>query len=145
MPSRGLRLTRCASACGDGASPQPRQCAPAKSWPPLTLKRSKHGHGSEAAHRNHDELTDDEVCSRGELDLASGEIRNIATRTTTWPRRAFLRREKTTSAALACCAAASAWWSSRVEADLSGRYSLTASELLELKGRAAKLFSRAPG
>ena len=33
----------------------------------------------------------------------------------------------------------------RVEATLSGHYSLTASELLELKGRAAKLFSRAPG
>jgi hypothetical protein len=34
----------------------------------------------------------------------------------------------------------------RVEADAqSGRYSLTASELLELKGRAAKLFSQRPG
>jgi hypothetical protein len=34
----------------------------------------------------------------------------------------------------------------RVEVDaLSGRYSVTASELLELKGRAAKLFTQRPG
>jgi hypothetical protein len=34
----------------------------------------------------------------------------------------------------------------RIEVDvLSGKYSVTASELLELKGRAAKLFTRPPG
>ena len=34
----------------------------------------------------------------------------------------------------------------RVEVDaMSGKYSVTASELLELKGRAAKLFTQQPG
>ena len=34
----------------------------------------------------------------------------------------------------------------RIEVDaLGGKYSVTPSELLELKGRAAKLFSQAPG
>jgi hypothetical protein len=34
----------------------------------------------------------------------------------------------------------------RVEVDvMAGTYSVTASELLELKGRAAKLFTAAPG
>jgi hypothetical protein len=92
-----------------------------------------------------DELSDDEVRSQGELDLASGEIRNV-------------RYEDHDVAAEGVPAAMEDYEFTvgvlrngarevefRIEADaMSGRYSVTPTELLELKGRAAKLFTQAP-
>jgi hypothetical protein len=92
-----------------------------------------------------DELSDDEVTSQAELDLASGEIRNVryegydlATQGIPAGRRDYeftvgILRNGTREVEF------------RVEVDaVGGRYSVTASELLELKGRAAKLFSQPP-
>ena len=90
-----------------------------------------------------DELTDDEVRSEGELDLASGEIRNV-------------RYEDYDVARLGVPAAQSDYEFTvgilrnnerevefRIEVDaVLRRYAVTPSELLELKGRAAKLFSQ---
>lgn len=92
-----------------------------------------------------DELSEDEVRAQGELDLASGEIRNV-------------RYEDYDVAAEGVPAARDDYEFTvgilrhgdrevefRIEADaLGGRYSVTPSELLEVKGRAAKLFSQAP-
>lgn len=90
-----------------------------------------------------DELTDDEVRSEGELDLASGEIRNV-------------RYEDYDAASLGIPAARRDYEFTvgilrnerrevefRIEVDaVLGTYAVTPSELLELKGRAAKLFSQ---
>lgn len=92
-----------------------------------------------------DELSEDEVRSQGELDLASGEIRNV-------------RYEDYDSAAQGMPAARQDYEFTvgvlrngarevefRIEVDaVGGRYAVTPSELLELKGRAARLFSQAP-
>ncbi|HWH73596.1 MAG TPA: hypothetical protein VNV16_04975, partial [Methylibium sp.] len=92
-----------------------------------------------------DELSDDEVRAEGELDLASGEIRNV-------------RYEDYDVATLGSPAARKDYEFTvgvlrngtrevefRIEADaVGGRYAVTPSELLELKGRAAKLFSQPP-
>ena len=91
-----------------------------------------------------DELSDDEVRSQGELDLASGEIRNV--RYEDFDERGEqgipaahedyeftvgILRNDTREVEF------------RIEVDaVGGRYSITPSELLELKGRAAKLFSQ---
>ena len=91
-----------------------------------------------------DELTDDEVRSEGELNLASGEIRNV-------------RYEDYDAATLGVPAAQADYEFTvgilrnngrevefRIEVDaVLRRYAVTPSELLELKGRAAKLFSQA--
>jgi hypothetical protein len=92
-----------------------------------------------------DELSEGEVRSEGELDLASGEIRNV-------------RQLDAQSAALGFPAARDDYEFTvgilrsgarevefRIEVDvMRARYSVTPSELLELKGRAAKLFSQRP-
>jgi hypothetical protein len=91
-----------------------------------------------------DELTDDEVRSEGDLDLASGEIRNV-------------RYEDYDIATLGIPAAHPDYEFTvgilrnkerevefRIEVDaVLRRYAVTPSELLELKGRAARLFSQA--
>lgn len=93
----------------------------------------------------YDELSESVIKATGMLDLASGEIRNV-------------EHEDYDRAALGLPAGdASYEFTSgtlsngtkdvefRVEVDiLSGNYSVTPSELLELKGRAAKLFTAAP-
>ncbi len=93
-----------------------------------------------------DELSDGEVRSEGELDLASGEIRNVRYADgydvqargmpATQPDYEFtlgILRNGTREVEF------------RVEVDaVGGKYSITPSELLELKGRAAKLFTQAP-
>jgi len=93
-----------------------------------------------------DELSEHEVRSQGELDLASGEIRNVryldeydyleqgvpATHED-YEFTVGILRNDTREVEF------------RIEVDaLGGRYSVTPSELLELKGRAAKLFSQPP-
>ncbi len=91
-----------------------------------------------------DELSEHEVRSQGDLDLASGEIHNV--------------RYDDYDAAAGVPAAQQDYEFTvgilryegrevefRVEVDAVGRrYSVTPSELLELKGRAAKLFTQPP-
>ena len=92
-----------------------------------------------------DELSDSVIESTGMLDLASGEIRGVQ----------YLDYDKD---ALGLPAEDESYEFTsglltngvkdvefRVEVDvMSGNYSVTPSELLELKGRAAKLFTAAP-
>lgn len=93
-----------------------------------------------------DELSDDEVHSRGELDLASGEIRNVRYEDYDVATQGIPAAREDYEFSVGLLRSGTREVEFRVEADaLSGKYSLTASELLELKGRAAKLFSRAPG
>lgn len=92
-----------------------------------------------------DELTDDEVRSRGELDLASGEIRHVRYEDYDVDAQGIPAAREDYECSIGTLRSGERVVEFRVEADLSGKYSLTASELLELKGRAAKLFSRAPG
>jgi hypothetical protein len=93
-----------------------------------------------------DELSESVIESTGVLDLASGEIRSVS-------------YEDYDAAALGLPAESAEYEFTsglltngkkdvefRVEVDvMSGHYSVTPSELLELKGRAAKLFTAGPG
>ena len=93
-----------------------------------------------------DELTESVVRSTGVLDLASGDIRNV-------------EHEDYDKAALGLPVESEDYEFTsglltngerdvefRVEVDVvTGAYSVTPSELLELKGRAAKLFTARPG
>jgi hypothetical protein len=94
-----------------------------------------------------DELTDSVVESTGMLDLASGEIRGVAYEGGYDKELLGLPADdesyEFTSGLLTN---GSKDVEFRVEVDvMSGNYSVTPSELLELKGRAAKLFTAAPG
>lgn len=92
-----------------------------------------------------DELDESVIESTGMLDLASGEIRDVA----------YLDYDREADG-LPADAEGYEFTSGlltngvkdvefRVEVDvLTGNYSVTPSELLELKGRAAKLFTAAP-
>ncbi|MBL8288990.1 MAG: hypothetical protein JNL85_13480 [Rubrivivax sp.] len=93
-----------------------------------------------------DELDDEVIESTGSLDLASGEIRDIAYRDydvvarglpATLPDYAF------TSGTLSH-AGKDVEFGVRVD-KFSGRYSVTADELLDLKVKAAKLFAGIEG
>ena len=92
-----------------------------------------------------DELSEGEVRSEGELDLASGEIRNVRQLD---PQRAELgfpaaRDDYEFTVGILRSGAREVEF--RIEVDvMRARYSVTPSELLELKGRAAKLFSQLP-
>jgi hypothetical protein len=93
-----------------------------------------------------DELQDDEVRSQGELDLASGDIRSVAYEDYDLETEGFPARRKDYEFTLGVLRNGNREVEFRVEADAMGcRYAVTPSELLELKGRAAKLFSQAPG
>lgn len=93
----------------------------------------------------HDETTEDVIESTGMLDLASGEIRNVVYRDHDLETDGFpgeLPDYEFTSGILSN---GSKEVEFRIEVDVMGRkYSITPSELLELKGRAAKLFSAPP-
>lgn len=92
-----------------------------------------------------DELSDDEVTSQGELDLASGEIRNVRYEAydASVSGVPAARRDYEFTVGILRNGAREVEF--RIEVDaVGGRYSVTASELLELKGRAAKLFSQPP-
>jgi hypothetical protein len=92
-----------------------------------------------------DELSESEVRAQGELDLASGEIRNVRYDDPAEVAEGIPAARpdyEFTSGVLRNGAREVEF---RVEVDaMSGRYSVTPSELLELKGRAARLFSQAP-
>ncbi|WP_374438425.1 hypothetical protein [Inhella sp.] len=93
-----------------------------------------------------DELSDGEVRASGELDLACGEIRNVRYEDYDVATQGVPAAHEDYEFTVGILSNGSREVEFRVEADaVSGRYSITASELLELKGRAAKLFTRAPG
>lgn len=93
-----------------------------------------------------DELSDDVITSTGMLDLASGEIRSVEYKDYDLETEGLpAEREdyEFTSGALS---------NGKKEVEFgiqvnlaTGQYSVTPNELLELKGRAAKLFTLAPG
>jgi hypothetical protein len=94
-----------------------------------------------------DELTEIIVESTGVLDLASGEIRDVRLSDNNDPPYDGFPAESPdyefTSGLLSNGKKDVEF---RIEVDVVGRkYSVTPTELLELKGRAARLFSAAPG
>lgn len=92
-----------------------------------------------------DELTDDEVRSSGELNLASGEIGNVVHDDYDVASEGLPAQRKDYEFTVGILRNGDREVEFRVDVDvMSGRYSVTASELLELKGRAAKLFARPP-
>lgn len=92
------------------------------------------------------ELSEDEIRAQGELDLASGEIRNVRYEDYDAEARGVPAAAPDYEFCVGVLSNGGREVEFRVEADaLSGRYAITPSELLELKGRAAKLFSRHPG
>lgn len=92
-----------------------------------------------------DELTDDEVRSEGELDLASGEIRNVVYEDYDVASQGIPAAQRDYEFTLGILRNGSREVEFRIEVDaVLRRYAVTPSELLELKGRAAKLFSQPP-
>lgn len=92
-----------------------------------------------------DELSEDEIRSTGELDLASGEIRNVRYEDYDVSVKGNPAEQKDYEFTVGVLRNGKREVEFRVEVDvLGGRYFVTPTELLELKGRAAKLFSQAP-
>lgn len=92
------------------------------------------------------ELSDDEIRAEGELDLASGEIRNVRYEDDAVAAQGVPAARPDYEFTVGILRSGSREIEFRVEADaMGGHYSVTPSELLELKGRAAKLFSQPPG
>ena len=93
-----------------------------------------------------DELAESVVKSTATLDLASGEIRGVQYQDYDVETPGLPAGTRTTSSPRGMLSNAGRDVEFRVEVDaMSGKYSVTASELLELKGRAAKLFTQQPG
>ncbi len=93
-----------------------------------------------------DELTDFVVRSTGMLDLASGEIRNVQHEDYDKEKLGLPAEHESYEFTSGLLARGTKEVEFRVEVDaVSGTYSVTPSELLELKGRAARLFSAPPG
>lgn len=89
-----------------------------------------------------DELTESIVKSTGVLDLASGEIRNVQYEDYDSAARGIPAEDESYEFTSGLLTNGKRDVEFRVEVDmLTGNYSVTASELLELKGRAAKLFT----
>jgi hypothetical protein len=92
-----------------------------------------------------DELSDDVITSVGMLDLASGEIRDVKYEDHDLESDGFPAEDETYEFTCGVLSNGQKEVEFRIEVDVVGRkYSITPSELLELKGRAAKLFSAAP-
>lgn len=90
-----------------------------------------------------DELTEHEVRSEGELDLASGEIRHLRYLEPDGGAMGFPAARDDYEFTLGILRNGAREVEFRIEVDvLRDRYSVTPSELLELKVRAAKLFSQ---
>ena len=93
-----------------------------------------------------DELTESVVKATATLDLASGEIRNLQYEDYDVGLRGLPAEDQSYEFTSGTLSNMGRDVEFRVEVDvMSGKYSVTASELLELKGRAAKLFTRGPG
>ncbi len=94
----------------------------------------------------HDELTDEVIESKGMLDLASGEITQVKYIDHDLEEDGFPAEDEDYDFTCGTLSNGSKEVEFRIEVDVVGRtYSITPSELLELKGRAAKLFSAPPG
>jgi hypothetical protein len=92
-----------------------------------------------------DELTDDELRSQGMLDLASGEIRDVRPDDSDAVAHGAPATRQDYEFTVGILRNGAREIEFRVEVDaVGGRYFVTPSELLELKGRAAKLFSQPP-
>jgi hypothetical protein len=92
-----------------------------------------------------DELSEHEVRSEGELDLASGEIRNVRYLDYDCVAQGIPAALKDYEFTLGILRNGAREVEFRIEVDAQGgHYSVTPNELLELKGRAAKLFSQPP-
>lgn len=91
------------------------------------------------------ELSEGEVRAQGELDLASGEIRKVQYEDYDPEIQGLPAQHEDYEFTLGVLRSGTREVEFRIEVDvMAGRYSVTPSELLELKGRAAKLFSQAP-
>lgn len=92
-----------------------------------------------------DELTDEVIRSTAMLDLASGEIRGVQYEDYDRATLGMPAEQEDYEFTSGILSNGGREVEFRVEVDvLNGKYCLTASELLELKGRAAKLFSAPP-
>lgn len=92
-----------------------------------------------------DELAETVIKSSGMLDLASGEIRNVQYEDYDVAEHGLPAESEDYEFTSGMLVKGQREVEFRIEADvLNGKYSITASELLELKGRAAKLFTQAP-
>jgi hypothetical protein len=92
-----------------------------------------------------DELTEEVIESTGMLDLASGEIRQVEYLDYDKAERGLPAEDEEYEFTSGLLTNGSKDVEFRVEVDvMSGSYSVTPSELLELKGRAAKLFTAPP-
>ena len=93
----------------------------------------------------HDEMLDDIVQSTGTLDLASGEIVNVRYEDHDLELDGFPAESEDYDFTCGTLSNGAKEVEFRIEVDVVGqKYSVTPSELLELKGRAARLFSAAP-
>lgn len=91
------------------------------------------------------EMSDWEVRASAELDLASGEIRNVQYEDYDAAKLGPPARHEDYEFTVGILRNGTREVEFRVEVDgAGGNYSITPSELLELKGRAAKLFSQPP-
>jgi hypothetical protein len=92
-----------------------------------------------------DELSESVIESTGMLDLASGEIRGVLYENYDQDARGMPAEDEDYEFTSGLLTNGIKDVEFRVEVDvMSGHYSVTPSELLELKGRAAKLFTAAP-
>ena len=92
-----------------------------------------------------DELTESVIKSSGMLDLASGEIRNVVHEDYDKEALGLPAESESYEFTSGTLSNGTKEVEFRVEVDvMSGSYSVTPSELLELKGRAAKLFTAPP-
>ncbi len=92
-----------------------------------------------------DELSDDEVRATGLLDLASGDIENVQHEDWDVKTQGLPAEREDYEFSVGILRNGAKEVEFRVEVNaVTGRYSITANELLELKGRAAKLFTAPP-
>jgi hypothetical protein len=92
-----------------------------------------------------DELSDDEVHATGVLDLASGDIYEVQHIAWDAAEQGLPAERQDYEFSVGILSNGSKEVEFRVEVNaVTGRYSITPSELLELKGRAAKLFTAPP-
>ena len=92
-----------------------------------------------------DELTDTVIRSTGMLDMADGQIRQVRYENYDVEARGLPAEDESYEFTSGVLSNGDREVEFRVEVDaVGGTYSVTPSELLELKGRAARLFSAPP-
>jgi len=93
-----------------------------------------------------DELSDHEVRAVAELDLASGDIRIVRYEDYDLATQGLPAHHRDYEFTVGVLSNGGRDVEFGVRVDrMSGRYSVTPDELIEIKGRAAKLFSQPPG